>query len=403
MIPEAERQCSQMDTFQKKMDIIYFDNSATSFPKAPGLGKAIGEHIDNNGFNICRGSYEKSYQLQSTIIETREQMCSMFGFDLPQNVIFCSGATFGLNLIIKGILETGDHIITSSMEHNSVARPVTVMTSKGIIWDIAKCRRDGSLDPSAVEALICKKTKLVLLAHASNVSGSMMPIDEIGRLCKKHGVFFALDAAQTAGSKTIHMKNSNIDALALPGHKGLLGPQGIGAVLLSERFASELGTVIEGGTGSLSDNFEMPSFMPDKFETGTLNIPGIIGLAHSLKYIKNLGISEINAKKKILTEKFLSGILDIPHVNLSGIRSMDMRCSVISLDFKYIDNSNAAYLLEKDHGIITRCGLHCSPMSHKTLGTYPQGTVRFSIGFFNTEKEVDTAISAINEIGKKHQ
>jgi len=385
------------------MDIIYFDNSATSFPKAPGLGKAIGEHIDNNGFNICRGSYEKSYQLQSTIIETKEQMCSMFGFDLPQNVIFCSGATFGLNLIIKGILETGDHIITSSMEHNSVARPVTAMKNKGIIWDIAKCRRDGSLDPSAVEALICKNTKLVLLTHASNVSGSIMPIDDIGRLCKKHGVFFALDAAQTAGSEIIHMNNNNIDALVLPGHKGLLGPQGIGAVLLSERLASELGTVIEGGTGSISDNFEMPSFMPDKFETGTLNIPGIIGLAHSLKYIKNLGISEINAKKRTLTEKFLSGILDIPHVSLSGIRGMDMRCSVISLNFKNIDNSNAAYLLEKDHGIITRCGLHCSPMSHKTLGTYPLGTVRFSIGFFNTEKEVDTAISAINKIGKKHQ
>ncbi len=400
---------------------IYCDNGSTSFPKAPGLGKIMGEHIDNNGYNISRGGYGKAYSVEEKVIETKELLCNMFSCDNPRNVVFTPGATYGLNMIISGLLTEGDHVITTSIEHNAVVRPlaflsgyrepdfkqvdlntelnVTKRTGK-IQWSEALCDESGRLDTSDIERLIKPNTKLVLITHASNVCGTMTDICEVGRICREKGVYFAVDAAQSAGSEHINMEACNIDALAFPGHKGLLGPQGIGGLILNDKIAAEISPIILGGTGSFSDKEEMPPFMPDKFQPGTLNLPGIIGLNHALKYIEKEGIDAIKEKKMRLTRQFIEATMNMQGVRIAGISGTEGRCGVVSLDFKANDNAEVSFLLEKEYGIMTRCGMHCAPHAHKTLNTFPQGTVRFAFGYFNTKEEVSMVIDGINNIIK---
>lgn len=380
------------------MEHVYCDNGSTSFPKAPGLGRAMGDHIDNNGFNISRGGYDEAYSLEADIIETREEICRMFGWDDPKDVVFTSGATMGLNMVIKGVLKEGDHAITTSMEHNAVVRPLTQLEACGVEWDEAKCDERGVLDEDSLKGLIRDNTKLVMVTHGSNVCGTMTPVESIGKICRERGVMLAVDAAQTAGSAEIDMKRMNADAVIFPGHKGLMGPQGVGGMILSERMAQSMEPVISGGTGSVSDKEEMPDFMPDKFQPGTLNIPGIIGLRHSLAFIRKEGLAAIAEKKMHLTGIFLNDVCNMKNVRLAGIPDVRGRCAVVSIQFLNMDNAEAAYVLESEYGIMTRCGLHCAPHAHKTLGTFPQGTVRFSFGYFNTEKEMDYVAKAINDV-----
>lgn len=391
------------------MKQIYCDNASTSFPKAPGLGAAIGEHIDRNGYNISRGNYTKAYGVEEAVIEAKELLCEVFNFNRQQNVVFTPGATAGLNMIIKGLLKQGDHIITSSMEHNSVVRPIRQLTRDGVEWDEAIGSEKGDITPSAVEKRIKPNTKLILITHGSNVCGTVNPIEQIGEICQRHNLLFAIDSAQTAGSMEIDMDRNNIDALAFPGHKSLLGPQGVGGLLLSDRAAASMTPLIAGGTGSQSDKDEMPDFLPDKFQAGTLNLPGIIGLRHSLRYIREVGLMSIMEKKKQLTERFLSGVLNMEGINLIGkepekYSAKDLfqgRCPVVSLDFVTMDNAEASFILENKFGIMTRCGLHCAPHAHKTLKTFPKGTVRFSFGYFNEIEEVDYVIDAIHKVIKR--
>lgn len=377
---------------------VYCDNGSTSFPKAPGLGTAMGQHIDNHGLNISRGGYEKAYDLEATVIEVREKLCSLFGFRDLRNTVFTSGATIGINMVLNGLLNSGDHVITTSMEHNAVVRPLSFLAKKGVLWQVIKCNNQGILDFREVEDAIKSNTKLVFVTHGSNVCGTIIPVEKIGEICKRKGVFFGIDAAQTAGSVNISMKKANIDALVLSGHKGLLGPQGIGGLLLKSTIVSEIDPVIYGGTGSLSDSEAMPEFMPDKFQPGTLNIPGIVGLKHSLDFIEKTGLDAIKEKKVRLTELFLQGVLNMNNIKVLGLRSAENRCAVVSLDFKNMDNAEAGYMLESQYGILTRCGIHCAPLAHKTLETFPQGTVRFSFGFFNCEKDIEYVIDSIKKI-----
>lgn len=380
---------------------IYCDNSSTSFPKAPGLGAAVGEHIDHNGFNISRGNYTKAYGVELAVMETRELLCSLFHFDQSSHVIFTPGATAGLNMILKGILKKGDHIITTSMEHNAVVRPLGQLRELGVQWDEVVCSERGELEPSGLEALIKPNTKLVLVVHGSNVSGTVMPIDEVGEICRRHNILFAVDAAQTAGAMEISLKGCPVDALAFPGHKSLLGPQGIGGILLSESAASAITPLIAGGTGSVSDRDEMPDFLPDKLQPGTLNIPGIIGLRHALKFIQSEGIDSIQEKEEVLTEHFLDGIRNMNAIRIVGPETALDRCPVVSLDFKEKDNAEIGFLLETEFGVMTRCGLHCAPHAHMTLKTFPQGTVRFSFGYFNNAAEIDYILDSLHKILKK--
>lgn len=377
---------------------VYLDNGSTSFPKAPGVAEAMSHFITEVGCNISRGGYETAYDLGDTIFETRSMLCRMFNFSEEKYVVFTPSVTYSLNFVIKGLLKSGDHVIMSSMEHNAVARPCQSLKDFGVEVTIVPCDRDGVLDIDAFKNSFKENTKLVVMSHASNVCGTVLDAEEVGKICKEKGVFFALDAAQSAGVINIDFEKFNLSALCLTGHKGLLGPQGTGALLLRHELAEALDPVISGGTGSASHLLTMPEFMPDKFEAGTLNLPGIIGLNASLEYIRRVGIDTIFETEKQLAQLFIEEIDKLPNVKIIGVRDWNKRVGTISLDFESIDNAEVSFILDSEYGIMTRCGLHCAPLAHQTLGTYPHGTVRFAFGHKNTREDVEYAVSAIRKI-----
>lgn len=377
---------------------VYLDNGSTSFPKAPGVAEAMSHFITEVGCNISRGGYETAYDLGDTIFETRSMLCRMFNFSEEKYVVFTPSVTYSLNFVIKGLLKSGDHVIMSSMEHNAVARPCQSLKDFGVEVTIVPCDRDGVLDIDAFKNSFKENTKLVVMSHASNVCGTVLDAEEVGKICKEKGVFFVLDAAQSAGVINIDFEKFNLSALCLTGHKGLLGPQGTGALLLRHELAEALDPVISGGTGSASHLLTMPEFMPDKFEAGTLNLPGIIGLNASLEYIHRVGIDTIFETEKQLAQLFIEEIDKLPNVKIIGVRDWNKRVGTVSLDFESIDNAEVSFILDSEYGIMTRCGLHCAPLAHQTLGTYPQGTVRFAFGHKNTREDVEYAVSAIRKI-----
>lgn len=382
------------------MKKIYLDNGSTSNPKAPGVGEAMMDLVVNNGFNIGRGGYDSSYSLAAKVLGVREQLRDLFGFDKDSNVVFTLNVTYSLNMMIGGLLHTGDHVIISSMEHNAVARPVEAAQKRGVSVSIARADARGVLAPETVESLIRPNTKAVVLIHGSNVCGTLMPVIEVGEICRRRGVYFIVDVAQTAGVMDIDMKKMNIDGLAFTGHKGLLGPHGIGGFLLRDELASSLEPYIFGGTGSNSDSMNMPEFLPDKFEPGTLNLPGIVGLSVALDYLKKTRLEEIRRIELSLTKLFLHALEERSDINLIGLPGIEGRCPIVSVDFLARDNAEIAFRLDSEFGIMTRCGLHCAPLAHQTLGTFPAGTVRFAFGHRNTEEEVLTTVEAITEILK---
>ncbi len=377
---------------------IYLDNGATSYPKAPGVGEAMLDYINNVGANVNRSTYSTASTAAMVLLDTREQLCRLFNFDDPTHVIFTPGMTAGLNMLLKGFLKEGDHVIVSSMEHNAMMRPLMQLSRQGVEFSRIPADSSGITDPNDLLPLIRPNTKLVAVMHASNVCGSLLPVKEIGAICRERGIPFILDAAQTAGHYPIDFKELNLSALCAPGHKGLLGPQGIGVLLLSDSFAKALEPLIAGGTGSASDSEELPPYMPDRFESGTMNIPGVYGLNASLGYILSKGVEHFRDHEVMLTRRFLEGLEGLP-LRLAGTRDMDKRVGVIAVDFTGHDNAEVAFALEQA-GILTRCGLHCAPSAHKTLGTFPQGVVRFSLGYASTEEDVDGALKAIRAIVK---
>jgi cysteine desulfurase family protein len=378
---------------------VYLDNGSTSFPKAPGVGQAMFEYIENAGFNVSRGGYRSSYDLEERILDTREKLRDFFGFDRESNVIFTPNVTFSLNYVIHGLLNAGDGLVITSMEHNAVARPAETAKRKGVHLKIAQCDEKGRLDLDQFEEQIrYDNTKAVVMLHGSNVCGSLMPVAEVGKICRDRDIFFIVDAAQTAGVFPIHMKEMNINGLAFTGHKGLLGPQGIGGLLLDERLAEAISPVIDGGTGSRSDSMVMPEFLPDKLEPGTLNLPGILGLSAALDYVKEKGVDAIRAEELKLAKLFMSALEGRVDVRVVGPPAEEERCPIVSLDFLNMDNAEVAFHLDEEFGIMTRCGLHCAPLAHQTLKTFPQGTVRFAFGHKNTVEEVECAIDAIEQI-----
>ncbi|MHB8126516.1 MAG: aminotransferase class V-fold PLP-dependent enzyme [Desulfitobacteriaceae bacterium] len=383
------------------MKEIYFDNAATSFPKAPGVAEAITYFLTSVGCNVNRGAYTKAYQTEEVVYETRELICRLFHFNQPNNIVFTKNVTESLNVIIKGLLNPGDHVIVSSMEHNAVMRPLTSLKTRNLEVTILECNKEGSLSENQIalfQSLIKFNTKAIIMTAASNVCGTILPLEVIGRLCREKNIFFIVDCAQMAGFSEMDLGRLNIDALAFTGHKGLLGPQGIGGFIVNDRLATSIKPLIEGGTGSFSEHETQPSYMPDKFEAGTLNIPGIYGLNAALKYLFQVGINSIREQELYLLELFLSKVLDFPSIQVIGKKDLMYRTPILSLNFPKHDNAEVSYILYKEHGIMTRSGLHCAPSAHKTLGTFPQGTVRFSFSHFNTDKEVIKAVDCIRDI-----
>ncbi|MGF6376080.1 cysteine desulfurase family protein [Clostridiales Family XIII bacterium PM5-7] len=380
------------------MKKVYLDNGSTAFPKAPGVGEAMSEFILKVGCNIGRGGYDRAYSLAEKIAETRSLLCKLFNFQKESHVVFTPSVTYSLNFVIKGLLKAGDHVIISSMEHNAVARPCESLKKQGVEVSIAKCDLEGKLDFDHFGKLFQENTKLVVMSHASNVCGTVQDAEKIGKVCKEKQVKFVLDAAQSAGVVPIDFEQFNLAALCVTGHKGLLGPQGVGALLLSDEMAEMLEPVIDGGTGSASHLLTMPNFMPDKFEVGTLNLPGIIGLNAALTYLDETGIASIYEREQKLVELFLGELKEMSGITVVGKSDSHLRTGIVSLDFKKMDNAEVAYLLDEQYGIMVRCGLHCAPLAHQTLGTYPHGTVRFAFGHATTEEEVRYAVKAIREM-----
>ena len=379
------------------MRTIYLDHAATSFPKPEGVSLAMKTYVDAVGATINRSVYGSAQDAGLVTLQLREALARFFHFPgLVTHVVLTPGATWSLNMAISGWLKPGDHCIVSSMEHNAVMRPL--LLRQGVEIDRIPCDREGLLDPADIEALIRPNTKLLVMAHGSNVCGSVQDARAVGQICARRGIPFLLDAAQTAGHYPVDFADLRLSALAVPGHKGLLGPSGIGALLMTEDFARKLEPIIAGGTGSASDSEYLPASLPDRFESGTPNLPGIYGLEAALRYVAHQGVAALRQHELQLCERFLDGLGDIPGAALCGTRDPDRRVGVISVDFTGQDNAIAAFRLETEYGILTRCGLHCAPSAHKTLGTFPRGTVRFSLGFANTEADVDAALEAIRRI-----
>lgn len=384
------------------MKKIYFDHAATTFPKPDTVSETIYHYIKEQGCNINRGCYNQAYQIEEQVYETRKMVCELFHGEDYKNVIFTRNVTESLNVILKGFLKSGDHVIVSSMEHNAVMRPLVQLEKKGISFSRAICEPDGSLKIERLEECLRNNTKAVIMTHASNVCGTILPIKEVGKFCQKNHLKFVVDSAQTAGILEIDMEKMNIDALAFTGHKGLMGPQGIGGFLITKEMAQQIEPLITGGTGSISDQEETPIFLPDRFEAGTLNIPGILGLSAGLEWLKKTGMDKIRQKEQMLTKQFLTGLKEIDDdrtkIRIVGKEGIEGRTGVVSIQTKTKEIAQAAYELDERYGIMTRVGLHCAPSAHKTLGTYPIGTIRFSFGFWNTLEEVEFAVHALQEM-----
>ena len=382
------------------MDYIYLDNASTSFPKAPTVATAMSDYITNRGININRGSYALAYDVEDIIYTTRQRLNTLFNGHDPSHVIFTQNVTMSLNMVIKGLLKAGDHVLVSSMEHNAVMRPLTQLLNKGITFDIIPCDKTGSIQLESMDSLIRPNTVAMIINHASNVCGTIQPLESIGSICKAHNLQFIVDAAQTAGVIPIDVKAYHIDALCFTGHKGLLGPQGIGGIILTKEMAQTLVPLIAGGTGSFSHLETMPTHMPDAFEAGTLNLPGIIGLNEGLSYIESQGMENIHNHELALTQAFLEELQSIDVVNIIGKQDIQDRTAVVSITIDGMDPASIAYELESTYHIMTRVGLHCAPRAHQTLGTYPEGIVRFSFGYANTHEDVESALSALHRILK---
>ena len=317
-------------------------------------------------------------------------------------MIFTPNITTSLNILLKGLLKPGDHVLVSSMEHNAIMRPLVQLAGNGVTFDRIPCREDGSLLIEKAEALLRPKTRLLVCLHASNVCGTMMPVQKLSAFCQKHHLLFILDTAQTAGTVPIDMEALHLDALAFTGHKSLRGPQGIGGFLITNELAAQIEPLISGGTGSVSHTEEVPAFLPDRFEPGTPNIPGILGLHAALSDLEKTSMEESFQHEMKLTQEFIDGIQALDpfekNIRIIGKKNTTDRCAVVSLQTLQPDMSMVAYELDSTYNIMTRVGLHCAPNAHKTLGTYPEGTIRFSFGSENTRHDVDQALHALAEI-----
>jgi cysteine desulfurase family protein len=379
--------------------MVYFDNAATSYPKPQVVYDAIMDAMVGYGANPGRSGHKKALKASRGIFDTRVQIGKLFNIKDPMSIIFTFNCTESLNLGIKGYLRPGDHVITTSMEHNSVLRPIAFLERLGVKHTIVQGDSKGRIDPKDIEDSITPETKMIVTTHISNLTGTIMDIEAIGKIAKKHGLIYLVDGAQSSGVYNIDVEKMNIDMLAFPGHKGLLGPQGTGGLYI--RSGIELVETFQGGTGSISHSLEQPDVFPDKFESGTPNAPGIIGLGTGIKYIFEKGIDNIRRKEEELTMHFIEEASRIDKVILYGPLEKGHHAPVVALNIGEADSSEISYILDEEYDIAVRPGLHCAPLAHKTIGTFEQGVVRFSFGYENTHEEIEFAIKALKEIAKE--
>lgn len=377
--------------------MIYLDNAATSFPKPSKVYEEVINCMKNYCANPGRGSHNMAIKSALKVMESRNLISEIFNIRNPFNIVFTHNATEALNIAIKGLLKKGDHVISTVLEHNSVLRPLNSMAKHGVEVTLISSDKAGFINPLDIKDEIKFNTKAIIINHASNVLGSIQDINSIGKIAKKYGVKFIVDASQSAGSISIDVERDNIDLLAFPGHKGLLGPQGTGALYIREGI--ELKSFKEGGTGSISNSIDQPKELPDRFESGTLNTPGIVGLCEGVKFIKKIGIENIYNEEMQLMDQLIRELKKLDFVKIYGSTSLKNRLSVLSINIEGIDVSIVGEELN-DAEIAVRTGYHCAALIHKVIGTEYIGTVRISPGCFNTSKDIDEFIKNIIKIYK---
>lgn len=378
--------------------MIYLDSAATSYHKPDGVARAVAEAISHMG-NPGRGAHEASLDASRVVYGTREKMAELFGAEEASQIVFTANSTESLNIAIQGLVDPGDHVITTVMEHNSVLRPLYLCQQQGVALTILPFSAAGTVTPEAIEAVIRSNTRMIVCTHGSNLTGDLNDLEAIGRVCKKHHLLFVVDASQTAGVFPIQMDSMNIDVLCFTGHKSLMGPQGTGGMCV--RKGVRIRPLLVGGSGIDSYSKIHPQVMPTALEAGTLNAHGIAGLSAALDFIKKVTPDVIRQREEELTRRFVSQIKSIPGVKLYGNYEQFPRAPILSLNILDYDSGEIADVLAQDYGIMTRAGAHCAPLMHEALGTKSQGAVRFSFSYFNTEEEIDQAANAIRELAEE--
>jgi cysteine desulfurase family protein len=380
---------------------IYMNNGATTWPKPECVAGAMYGFLTSGGANVARGSASKrDLKSLDLVFSCREELVSLFGGwnEDPRYVSFTANVTESINVVLKGYLKPGMTVFTSGMEHNAVLRPLRRLESKGVKVEILPCDEEGFLHPGTLAEAMARRPDLAIFSHASNVCGTIQDIASLSGICRETGVPMVVDCAQTAGLLDMNARELGLAALCFTGHKGLFGPQGIGGILWKPEFAERTEWFVEGGTGSFSHLELQPDAMPDKFEAGTPNLPGVAGLFAALEWIRETGIDAIRMREEALGAQLIEGLLSLPGVLLSGRKTMDGRLPVFAVNFEGHDNGLIAGRLSEEHGIETRPGLHCAPLAHRTLGTFPGGALRISPGYFNTEEDVRATLSALRSI-----
>jgi cysteine desulfurase / selenocysteine lyase len=376
----------------------YLDNAATSWPKPEAVYRAVDDYQRRLGAPAGRGSYDEAGQAERIVISCRKKIATLIGASNPSGIIFTLNGTDSLNLALHGVLRPGDHVVTTVCEHNSVLRPLRFLAQRDVTSTYVRCDDQGYIDPDAIRRAVTAKTRLIAMIHASNVTGAIQPAREIGRIAAERGVFFLLDAAQSLGHVPIDVSQLGCQLLAAPGHKGLLGPLGTGVLYVAPGFEEHLLPVRQGGTGTRSDEDIQPTSLPDRYESGNLNLPGIAGLEAGVSHVAETGPQRIQAHSRGLVERLLGGLKDIAGVSLYGPTSADNRVGVVSLNVADYDPQELAALLDSQWSLQARAGLHCAPRMHAALGTLPRGTLRLSLGHFTTPEQIDAAIAAIAEV-----
>ncbi|MDD4874485.1 MAG: aminotransferase class V-fold PLP-dependent enzyme [Dehalococcoidales bacterium] len=382
--------------------MIYLDNAATSWPKPPEVLKAMTDALEQAGGNPGRSGHRLSIAAARVIYDAREEVANFFGASDPLRLIFTSNSTHALNIAIKGLLKPGDKVVTSSIEHNSVMRPLRELENIGLNLHIVRCQKDGSLNVEDIAGALDRNTRLVVLNHSSNVMGTILPVAEVAEIAHRFGALLLVDASQSAGAIPVDIKALGIDLLAFTGHKNLMGPPGIGGLVIADTVdTSQIEPLICGGTGSQSELEEQPEHLPDKYESGTPNIAGVAGLQAGVHWLSERGIEAIRAYKKELLKLLLDGLRGLPGVSIYGTQDVESSTAIISFTITGKRVSDLGLRLDEEFGILSRVGLHCAPAAHRTIGTFHEGTVRLSPGIFTTVEDIQKTVQAIERLSKE--
>lgn len=380
------------------MTRIYLDNAATSWPKPETVYLAVDDYQRRLGAPAGRGAYIEATEAERLVLSCRKKIADLINCGDPNRIIFTQNGTDSLNLALHGLLRSGDHVITTICEHNSVLRPLSFLAERGVTTTYVPCDSQGYVDPAEIRRALTPQTRLIALIHASNVTGAIQPAEEVGRVATDNKIFFLLDAAQSLGYVEIDVAKIGCHLLAAPGHKGLLGPLGSGILYVAPGVDKHLLPTRQGGTGTKSDEDRQPQELPDRYESGNLNMPAMVGLEAGVSQIAELGFSRIEAQTRLLIQRLLNGITGLPGLQLYGPLSGENRVGVVSLNLAGLDPRELAAILDSQWSIQTRAGLHCAPRMHAALKSVPTGTLRLSPGHFTTIEQIDATIAAITEL-----